>query len=168
MNVLLRESQHSDSTGLRDRLYQAVFWRASANRPSLEEGVVYPEVKKSLADWGKRDGDAGVVAAMNSIPVGAAWYRYWTDEDFINGYIDEMTPVLVIGVHRDYRRQGIGGKMIDWLVDCASKRGIQRISLSVSKDNQALKLYRQQGFLEYADKGDAFLMVRRCWHSESR
>jgi ribosomal protein S18 acetylase RimI-like enzyme len=160
MNVLLRESLHADIPFMREMLYEAVFWRTRLNKPSFEEGLAYPEVKKSLADWGERDGDTAVVATIDSRPVGAAWYRYWTDDNFINGYIDEMTPVLVIGVHIDYRHQGIGGRMIGWLVDCASKQRIQRISLSVSKDNYALNLYRQQGFLEYADKGDALLMVR--------
>ena len=141
-------------------LYEAVFWRAGANGPSFEEGLAYPEVSQALTDWGERDGDIAVVATVDSIPVGAAWLRFWTDSNFINGYVDEATPVLVIGVHRDYRHQGIGGRLIEWLVDYASRYSIQRISLSVSKDNFALNLYRQQGFLEYADKGDAFIMVR--------
>ena len=110
---------------------------------------------------GRKDGDTAVVATINSFPIGAAWYRFCTDDNFINGYIDEITPVLVIGVHREYRHQGIGGKMIDWLIDYASKQSIQKISLSVSKDNYAINLYKQQGFLEYADIGDAFLMVRK-------
>ena len=161
MNILLRDSQHSDIPFLRKMLYEAVFWRATANKPSFEEGVAYPEVSKALADWGERDGDTAVVATINSIPVGAAWYRYWTDDNFIRGYIEEITPVIVIGVQREYRHQGIGGKMIEWLIDYASKHSIQKISLMVSKDNHAIKLYRQCGFLEYADKGDAFLMVRK-------
>jgi ribosomal protein S18 acetylase RimI-like enzyme len=160
MRIVLRESQHSDAPFLREMLYEAVFWRASVNRPSFEEGLAYPDVSKSLADWGERDGDTAVVATINSIPVGAAWLRFWTDGNFIRGYVDESTPVLVIAVHRDYRHQGIGGRMIDWLIDYASKHAIQRISLSVSKDNYAINLYRQQGFLEHADRGDAFTMVR--------
>ena len=52
-------------------------------------------------------------------------------------------------------------RMIEYLIDHASKHAIQKVSLSVSKDNHALNLYRQQGFLEYADTGDALLMVRR-------
>ena len=160
MNILLRKSQHSDVPFLREMLYEAVFWRASANKPSFEEGLAYPEVKKALAEWGERDGDTAVVATVNSIPIGASWFRFWTDDNFINGYIDEITPVLVIGVHRDYRRQGIGKRMIDWLIDYASKHSIRKISLNVSKDNYAINLYRQQGFLEYADKGDAFTLVR--------
>ena len=161
MNIHLRESQYSDVPFLREMLYEAVFWRASANKPSFDEGLAYPDVRNSLANWGERDGDTAVVAITNSIPIGASWYRYWTDDNNINGYIDEVTPVLVIGVHRDYRYQGIGTKMLAWLIDYASQHAIQKISLNVSKDNYALNLYRQQSFLEYADKGDAFLMVRK-------
>ena len=161
MNILLRESQHSDIPFLRKMLYEAVFWRVGVNKPSFEEGLAYPDVNKSLADWGKRNGDTAVVAIVNSISVGAAWYRFWNDGNFIRGYIDETTPVLVIGVHGDYRHQGIGTKMIEWQIDQASMYSIQRISLMVSKDNCAINLYRQQGFLEYADKGDAVIMVRK-------
>jgi ribosomal protein S18 acetylase RimI-like enzyme len=142
-------------------LYEAVFWRASVHKPSFEEGLAYPDVSKSLADWGQREGDTAVVAIINSMPVGASWYRFWTDDNFIRGYIDEITPVLVIGVHRNYRHQGVGTKLIKWLIDDASKRAIQRMSLMVSKDNYAINLYRQQGFVVYADKGEAFIMVRK-------
>ena len=54
----------------------------------------------------------------------------------------------------------MGKRMMGWLIDYASKCSIQRISLMVSKDNYAINLYRQQGFQEYADKGEAFIMVR--------
>ena len=160
MNILLRKSQHSDVPFLREMLFEAVFWRASVIKPSFEEGLAYPDVSKSLADWGERDGDTAVVATNNSFPIGASWYRFWTDDNYINGYIEDNTPVLVIGVHRDFRHQGIGKEMINWIIDYASQHSIQKISLSVSKDNYALNLYERQGFLEYADKGDAFLMVR--------
>jgi GNAT superfamily N-acetyltransferase len=161
MNIILRGSQHSDIPFLRKMLYEAVFWRAGVNKPSFEEGLAYPEVSTALADWGKRDVDTAVVAAINSIPIGAAWYRFWTDSNYTNGYLNENTPVLAIGVHRDYRHQGIGKKMMDWLIEYASKHSIQQISLSVSKDNYAINLYQQQGFLETIDKGDAFIMVRK-------
>ncbi len=98
---------------------------------------------------------------MNSTPIGASWYRYWTDGNFIRGYVNENIPVLVIGVQSDYRQQGIGTKMIEWLLDYGSKHAIEKVSLMVSKDNYALNLYRQQGFQEYADTGAAFIMVRK-------
>lgn len=160
MNILLRASQHLDILFLRNMLYEAVFWRPSANKPTYEEGLSYPDVSNALADWGKREGDMAVIATINSVPVGAAWFRFWTDHNFTRGYIQEDIPVLAIGVHSDFRHRGIGKKMIEWLIDYASRHAIQKISLCVSKDNYALNLYRQQGFQEYADKGDSILMVR--------
>ncbi|MBN2469894.1 MAG: GNAT family N-acetyltransferase [Anaerolineae bacterium] len=158
--MLLREAQPADLPFLREMLYEAVFWRARDDRPSFEEGLAYPEVGKVLADWGERDGDTAVIAAIDSIPIGAAWYRFWTDDNPIRGYANAVTPVVVIGVHSDYRHQGVGKKLMDGLIDCAAKQAVRRLSLSVSKDNYAIHLYRQKGFREYADKGDWLIMVR--------
>lgn len=161
MNLQLRKSQHKDLPFLRTMLYEAVFWRESADRPSFEIGLAFPEVRKALADWGEREGDTAVVAEINSIPVGSAWIRYWTDDNPIRGYLQEDTPVLVIAVHADYRHQGIGKQLMAWMIAYASKHCIHQISLMVSKDNYAQNLYRQQGFLAYADRGDSLLMVRK-------
>lgn len=162
MNVHLRFARQSDLPFMRQMLYEAVFWRASDNRPSLEEGLAYPGVSPSLADWGERTGDTAVIATSETgSPVGAAWYRYWTDDNYIRGYINEAIPALVIGVHRDCRHRGIGTKMLQWLIDYAAHQAIQQMSLMVSKDNGAINLYRQQGFREYADKGDSLLMMRK-------
>ena len=95
------------------------------------------------------------------MPAGAAWYRFYTDDNCIRGYINETIPVIAIAVHKNYRRQGIGEKMIEWLIDHASKHNIQKLSLMVSKDNHAIRLYRKCGFLECADKGDSLLMLRK-------
>lgn len=161
MNIQLRKSQHTDLPFLRTMLYEAVFWRESADRPSFEIGLAYPEVRKVLADWGKREGDTAVIAEINSIPVGAAWIRYWTDDNPIRGYLQEDTPVLVIGVDADHRHQGIGKQLMAWMIAYAAKHCIEQISLMVSKDNFAQNLYRQQGFLEYVDRGHSLLMVRK-------
>jgi ribosomal protein S18 acetylase RimI-like enzyme len=160
MNILLRESRHSDVPFMREMLYEAVFWRPNPNKPSFEEGLSAPGANNALVDWGERDGDCGVIALVDSTPAGAAWYRFYTADNSIRGYIEETIPVLAIAVHKDYRRLGIGERMINWLIDHASKHNIQRMSLMVSKDNHAIRLYRKCGFLEYADKGDSLLMLR--------
>lgn len=161
MDLRLRESKPSDMQFMREMLYEAVFWRPNPNKPALEEGLADPGARNALVDWSKRDGDAAVVALLDSTPAGAAWYRFYTDDNCIRGYMDETVPVIVIAVHENYRQQGIGEKMIAWLIEHASKRNIQKLSLMVSKDNHALRLYRKCGFQEYADKGDSLLMLRR-------
>ena len=161
MNILLRKSKHSDLQFLRAMLYEAVFWRANPNKPSFENGLANPGVSNALVDWGEREGDTAVIALVDSIPAGAAWYRFYTDDNYIRGYIDETIPAIAIAVHQNYRHQGIGKIMIAWLLDHASEHNIQKLSLMVSKDNHAIKLYRKSGFLEYADKGDSLLMLRK-------
>lgn len=160
MNILFSEIENSDMPFLRTMLYEAVFWRESSTKPSIEIGLSLPDVSKALDDFGKRDGDFGVVARINTTQVGAAWCRYWTESDNVRGYIEKETPVLVIGVHENHRHKGIGKGMLDWLVDYASNRSIKKLSLCVSKDNHAINLYRQQGFIEYEDIGDSILMIR--------
>jgi len=161
MNIRLRKSKPSDIQFMREMLYEAVFWRPNPNKPSLKEGLADPGVRNALVDWGEREGDAAVIALDDSKPVGAAWYRFYTDDNCIRGYMDKTVPVIVIAVHNNYRRQGIGEKMIEWLIDHASKHSIQELSLMVSKDNHAIMLYRKCGFLEYADTGDSLLMLRK-------
>jgi len=162
MTIQLRASETSDLPFLREMLYEAVYWRAIANatNPPFEEGLTAAGVGNDFMNWGEREGDIAVVARVDAHRAGAAWYRLYTEDTAIRGYIDDTIPVLVIAVQRGYRRQGIGTLLIEWLIDHASTQHIQHISLMVSKDNPALQLYRKCGFHDYAERGDSVLMVR--------
>jgi len=161
MLIRLREALPSDLPFLREMLYEGVFWRAGPNRPSREQGLALPEIGRDLTDWGSRGGDTAVVATTESVPVGAAWYRFWTDDHPARGgYINEDTPVLAIAVHPNRRNRGIGTRLLKWLIARAAADAVPAISLSVSKGNRALTLYRRLGFEVHADRGDAFTMVR--------
>jgi excinuclease UvrABC ATPase subunit/ribosomal protein S18 acetylase RimI-like enzyme len=158
--ALLREARDSDLPFLREMLYEAVFWRAGPDRLGFEEALALPEVSRSLADWGDRRADTAVVATIDGVPVGAAWYRLWTPDHNIRGHLDETTPVVVIGVSGEYRRRGIGEGLVAWLIDRARGQSFERLSLMVSKDNHAMSLYKKLGFQEHADEGGSLLMVR--------
>ena len=160
MTVQLRPSQPTDLPFMKEMLYEAVFWRDVENRPSYKEAFTFPGVAKSLADWSERVGDTAVIATLDGTPVGAAWYRYWTEENYIRGYMDDNVPVLVIGVHQNNRHKGIGTLLIAELVVQARKDSIPKMSLMVSKDNYALNLYKQQGFEIHSETEDSFTMVR--------
>lgn len=163
MNIQLRTSEPSDMPFLREMLYEAVYWRtiANATNPPFEEGLRAPGVWNALVNWGEREGDIAVVALVDSDFAGAAWYRFYTEDNAIRGYIKDTIPALVIAVHTNYRRQGIGRKLLEWLIEHASRHNIQHISLMVSKDNHAIQLYRTCGFLDYADRGDSLVMLRK-------
>lgn len=161
MDLELRRSTASDLPFLREMLYEAVFWQENPDKPAFEEGLALPGVNTALIDWGKRDGDTAVIAVVDERYAGAAWFRFYTGEKCIRGYINETIPTIAIAVHSDFRRQGIGEKMMAWLIQHASEHNIADVSLMVSKDNDAVKLYRKCGFVEYEDAGDSLLMLRK-------
>jgi len=157
------EYKESNFPFLQKMLYEAVFWRKSDNVPSFEDGLEYPGVKNALKEWSKREGDLAVLATVDLVPVGAAWIRYWTKDNNIRGYYDDRVPVLVIGVHETYRRMGVGSKLIFKLCDKAVNKNIQKISLCVSKDNHALRLYRKTGFKVISETDDSFIMEKKLF-----
>jgi len=93
----------------------------------------------------------------------------------IAGYIlfwlmpDEV-DIHNVAVHRDFRRRGLGRRLLERVVLEARGRGSSRITLEVRKSNlPAQKLYESMGFAViglrkgyYSDDGeDAFLMTLR-------
>ncbi|NLB42202.1 MAG: ribosomal protein S18-alanine N-acetyltransferase [Clostridiales bacterium] len=100
--------------------------------------------------------------------------RYFVvkEDEHILGYggmwlvLDEA-HITNIAVHPDYRRQGIGGQIINTLMKTAIKAGIERMTLEVRVSNHpAIALYKSFGFEEggirkgyYANnKEDALIM----------
>lgn len=159
MDVRYRLSNINDIPFMTEMLYEAVFWRSLRNRPPLEEGIKLPGVIDAIKEFGSRVHDIAVIAENHTNSLGAAWIRYYNDESKIRGYIDEATPVLVIAVKEEYRRQHIATNMIEWIKAYISPLHINRISLCVTKDNIALGTYLQTGFKTYEDIGDSLVMI---------
>lgn len=149
-----------DAQFLREMLFEAVFWsRTDDDRPSLEEGLSYDYTKHVLVDFGSRKGDLAVVAEIDGKKVGAAFIRYWNDDENIRGYILEDIPVLVIGVVDGYRQQGVGGMLIESLKTAAIENEISKISLCVTKTNVAYHLYKKQNFKIVEDIESSYNMI---------
>jgi ribosomal-protein-alanine N-acetyltransferase len=75
--------------------------------------------------------------------------------------------VTNIAVHPDFRKQGIGEKLMDELIGLAKKQKIMGITLEVRPSNQAaLRLYNKYGFIPtgirkgyYTDNGEDALIM---------
>lgn len=74
------------------------------------------------------------------------------------GYVDDDTPELSIAVLPEYRSQGVGTQLLTHLF--TSAYGQSSISLSVSADNSALRLYERFGF-EVVSKSNGSLTMKR-------
>jgi ribosomal protein S18 acetylase RimI-like enzyme len=76
------------------------------------------------------------------------------------GYVDEVTLELTIAVAPEYRGQGVGAKLLAYLLAEAKNR-YKAISLSVSPKNPALRLYQRFGFEIVATDSDSLTMIKR-------
>lgn len=102
----------------------------------------------AAADW-RPGAEARPVAAVMADPAlahYAAWWRFFTSDDPGYGFVDGAVPEVSIGVALDVRANGIGRRLLNELVERARGHGLPGLSLSVEKDNFALRLYEQVGF----------------------
>lgn len=61
------------------------------------------------------------------------------------------------------RGQGLGRRLIEWLLAALRERGVPGVHLEVAADNaNGIAFYRHLGFQELGPHGDALLMGRRC------
>ena len=114
----------------------------------------------SSTKGGAARGDAGFVAEEDGRPVGAVWWRFFTDDEHGEGYIDADTPELAIAVVDGYRGRGIGRTLMEAMHEHGRQLGLRRVSLSVDPDNPAKRLYVSLGYVEYepGDENDRMIL----------
>lgn len=157
-SLSIRVAAPGDLPFLREMLFEAAFWRPGLARPSLEDGLARPDLAKLLAGWG-REGDGGVVAEEERRRLGAAWYRRWSDAEHTYGYVSPEVPELGIAVRAEARGRGVGTQLLRALLAHAHREGAAQLSLSVERDNPALRVYERAGFRIAAASEGAFTMI---------
>lgn len=147
---------HADEYGLlREFLYQAIYLPEGTEPPSRSV-VDLPELQVYIAGFGTQPGDDCLVAETEGTVVGAVWSRIMED----CGHIDSSTPSLAISLLPGYRGLGIGTQLLNGLLLLLQENGYLRVSLSVQKENPALRLYERVGFQILEEKGTEYLMLR--------
>jgi ribosomal protein S18 acetylase RimI-like enzyme len=148
-----RPAGPNDIEFLRKMMYEAAAWNPDWPRERTLEALSHPVLERYVRDWG-RPGDAGVIAELDDEPVGAAWYRLFTQEEPGYGFIDEKTPELGIAVVPLHRRKGIGETLLRALMVQAREDGFQALSLSVAAHNRSRMMYERVGFQKVREEDD--------------
>lgn len=99
--------------------------------------------------------DKALIVEVDGNIVGAIWARIMNDY----GHIDENTPSLAMSVLKAYRGMGIGTLLLTQMLLAEKAAGYAKISLSVQKDNYAVKLYRKAGFTTVKETTEEYIMV---------
>jgi ribosomal protein S18 acetylase RimI-like enzyme len=154
--IAVRSLTPDDQPFLWEMLYQALYIPADQTPPPREM-IYQPDLARYVQDWGKA-GDRGFVAINDEIgqAMGAVWLRLLIGENKGYGYVDAHTPELGIAVLPKYRGHGIGTALLNALL--TSKPGA--ISLSVSADNPAVRLYQRFGFAIVSQSHGTLILKR--------
>ncbi|GCE28772.1 N-acetyltransferase [Dictyobacter alpinus] len=144
---ILRLVEPTNLEFMRDMLYEAAAVDAGMRALGREQALAVPSVSKYLDNWGQREGDTGWIAVdEDQQPLGAAWYRLFPAEAPGYGFIAANIPEITISVSANARGLGLGGALIQSLIQSATTQGHPALSLSVDRANPALRLYQRHGF----------------------
>jgi len=94
--------------------------------------------------------------AWEAGPIGAAWYRLFPASAPGFGFVDEQTPELTIAVVPSRRGGGLGGQLMEALLERAKQEDHAAISLSAEQG--MTKLYERFGFRAVEQKDGTVTM----------
>ena len=154
MNYSIREMRKEEYSLLGDFLYEAIYIPDGTATPP-KSVITCPELQVYIADFGNSKHDKALIAEVDGNIVGAIWARIMNDY----GHIDDNTPSLAMSVFKAYRGMGIGTSLLTQMLSTEKAAGYAKISLSVQKDNYAVKLYRKAGFTTVKETTEEYIMV---------
>ena len=159
-DVRARPAAAEDFTFLATMLGEAAVWRPDKPTPTADQVLADPRYALYLAGW-PRQGDYGLVAEQDG-PVGAAWYRTFTEASHGYGFVAADVPELAIAVIASRRHEGIGRRLLIDLINASIGQGYPALSLSVREENPARGLYESNGFVPVEIVGSSWTMIRHA------
>lgn len=152
----IREADARDVPFLERILLEAYNW--SERRFALD-WIRTNEMARRYLEGFPADGDVGVIALIDSAPVGAAWGRVLPADRAGYGFVAPDIPELTLGVLPEARRRGVASSLMTAMVDIARQRRITGLSLSVEDGNSARRLYERVGFEVVGRNGGSHTML---------
>ncbi len=154
-----RRAGDGDKDVLIAMLAEAFNWSPDRPPMAIADLLSSEHIALYVEGW-RRPGDVGVIAEhADGQPVGAAWYRTYTQESHGYGFVDDATPEITIGVAQGFRGRGIGRSLMHHLIDEAIASGVPALSLSVEPSNTpARSLYERLGFVRVGESGGSWTM----------
>ena len=159
MDYEVRHIRQEEWPLLADFLYEAIYI-PEGFEGEVPRSVIFddPKCRAAFEGFGTLPDDRAVVAVAEGKVVGACWVRT-TDE---HGHIDDATPSFSISLCKPYRGKGIGTAMMRTMLDELREAGYARASLSVQKENPALRPYERVGFRIVGDGADESEWLMAC------
>ena len=155
MEYSIRELKESEYGLLEDFLYEAIYIPIGYQEEVPRSIIYNPDLWRTIADFGKLKDDYCLVAEVEGCVAGAVWVRI-ADQ---YGHLDDETPSFSISLYKQYRSKGIGTALMKKMLEYLEEKDYQRASLSVQKENYAVKMYQAVGFEIVGENEEEYIMV---------
>lgn len=156
--ITIREIRKNEIGKLKNMLYEAIYQPDELN-PIPRSVVNLPEINAYIKDFGEQQHDYCFVADLNGEIIGAVWVRVISGTIKGYGYIDDETPEFALSLFKEYRNKGIGTELMKRMIEYLQEKGYKQTSLSVQKENYAVRLYKKLGFEIIAEDEEDYLML---------
>lgn len=156
--ISIRGIKREELFVLESMLYEAVF-QNEGSAPLPYDIIKSPEIDAYIHDFGKLKDDYCLIANLNDKIIGAVWIRILAGEVKGFGNVDNETPEFAISLLKEYRNQGYGTLLMSRMIKYLRKEGYKQTSLSVDKNNYAVRMYKKLGFEIIQEKEHDYLMV---------
>lgn len=154
--IVIRKLQPEEVELLKDFLYEAIFIPEGVSPPARDI-VERPELRLYYEGFGNAPADHCLAAETDGHVVGTVWTRIMNDY----GHVDDETPSFAISLLPEYRRQGIGTRMMRGMLALLKEQGYRQASLAVQKANYAVRMYKNVGFEITNENDEEYIMVCR-------
>ena len=154
MSYNIREIREEEYILLEDFIYEAIFIPDGVAPPP--KSIIYqPDLQVYIKDFGKEKDDICFVAETDDKVIGTVWVRDMKDY----GHIEDGVPSFAISLYKPYRNYGIGTELMKTMLSELKKRGYEKASLAVQKENYAVRMYKKVGFEVIDENDEEFIMV---------
>ncbi len=107
---------------------------AAMSRSLIEQGLPWSWTPERVTKSLRRPDALVVVARARERIVGFGIMRYGDDEAHLD----------LLGVHPDFRGEGVGRRLVEWLEQPASLAGIALVSLEVRESNRTARAFYER------------------------
>ena len=150
----IRQIKECEYPLLDEFLYKAIYIPKDEVAPP-KNVTKLPELQVYIKDFGKSKNDIGFIAEFNKKVIGMIWARVMNDY----GHIDNKTPSLAMSVDKKFQNKGIGTILLRKILEDLKEKNYEKVSLSVQKENYAVKLYKKLGFKVFKETSEEFIML---------
>ena len=165
-DIIIREIKTEEVIILEDMLYESIY-QADEKNPISREVINVPKVHIYIDNFGQKKDDYCLVADLNGQIIGAVWIRILADEIKGYGYVDDKTPEFAISLLKEYRKQGIGTRLMQRMISYLMVKDYNQTSLSVQKENYAVRMYQKLGFEIIDENNEDYLMLLKLRKTEN-